>query len=69
MRLRARHRLHRPEVVQPGFIEHIYGNQCPLGEPSGKISDEITQFSELLTAAVMKAPAVDHIHDEIYLKL
>jgi 2-dehydropantoate 2-reductase len=43
------------EIVAPGVVKHVYGNQFPLGEPSGEISEDVTRLSELFTAAGMKA--------------
>jgi len=57
------------EIVAPGIVKHVYGNQFPLGEPSGEISEDTTRLSELFTAAGMKAPVLDRIRDEIWLKL
>jgi 2-dehydropantoate 2-reductase len=57
------------EIVAPGIVKHVYGNQFPLGEPSGEISEDVTRLSELFTAAGMKAPVLDRIRDEIWLKL
>jgi 2-dehydropantoate 2-reductase len=57
------------EIVAPGVIKHVYGNQFPLGEPSGESSDDVTRLSELFTAAGMKAPVLGRIRDEIWLKL
>jgi 2-dehydropantoate 2-reductase len=57
------------EIVAPGVIKHVYGNQFPLGEPSGEVSEDVTRLSKLFTAAGMKAPVLDRIHDEIWLKL
>jgi len=57
------------EIVAPGIVKHVYGNQFPLGEPSGENSEDVRRLSELLTAAGMKAPVLDRIRDEIWLKL
>src|SRR6266436_1236671 len=57
------------EIVAPGVIKHVYGNQFPLGEPSGESSDDVTRLSALFTAAGMKAPVQNRIRDEIWLKL
>jgi 2-dehydropantoate 2-reductase len=57
------------EIEAPGVVRHVYGNQFPLGEPSGEITDDITALSELFTAAGLKAPILDRIRDEIWLKL
>jgi 2-dehydropantoate 2-reductase len=57
------------EIVAPGVIKHVYGNQFPLGEPSGETTDDVTRLSDLFTAAGMKAPVQNRIRDEIWLKL
>ena len=57
------------EIVAPGIVKHVYGNQFPLGEPSGEITDDVTRLAELFTAAGMKAPVQNRIRDEIWLKL
>jgi 2-dehydropantoate 2-reductase len=57
------------EIEAPGVIRHVYGNNFPLGEPSGEITPDIKSLSDLFTAAGMKAPILDRIRDEIWLKL
>lgn len=57
------------EVVEPGVIQHIYGNNFPLGEPSGEATERVTKLSEAFVAAGLKAPVLDRIRDEIWLKL
>ncbi|GGF88109.1 2-dehydropantoate 2-reductase [Azorhizobium oxalatiphilum] len=57
------------EVVEPGVIQHIYGDKFPLGEPSGETTDRITRLSELMTSAGLRAPIVNNIRDEMWLKL
>jgi 2-dehydropantoate 2-reductase len=57
------------EIVAPGIVKHVYGNQFPLGEPSGQSSEDVTRLAKLFTAAGMKAPVLDRIRDEIWLKL
>ena len=57
------------EIEAPGVIRHVYGNQFPIGEPSGEITDDARNLSALLTDAGMKAPVLDRIRDEIWLKL
>ena len=56
------------EIEAPGVIRHIYGNNFPLGEPSGEITDDVKQLSALFTEAGMKAPVLERIRDEIWLK-
>jgi 2-dehydropantoate 2-reductase len=50
-------------------VRHVYGNQFPLGEPSDEMTDDIRRLSALFVAAGMKAPVLDRIRDEIWLKL
>ena len=57
------------EIEAPGVVRHVYGNQFPLGEPSGEHSDDIHRLSALFVAAGMKAPVLDRIRDEMWLKL
>ncbi|MES5483759.1 2-dehydropantoate 2-reductase [Bradyrhizobium sp. INPA03-11B] len=57
------------EIEAPGVIRHVYGNNFPLGEPSGEVTPDVEQLSALFTAAGMKAPVLDRIRDEIWLKL
>jgi 2-dehydropantoate 2-reductase len=57
------------EVVEPGVIKHIYGDKFPIGEPSGERTARIERLSEIMTAAGLRAPVLDNIRDEIWLKL
>jgi 2-dehydropantoate 2-reductase len=57
------------EIEAPGVVRHVYGNQFPLGEPSGEMTDDIRRLSTLFVAAGMKAPVLDRIRDEMWLKL
>src|ERR1700761_6880146 len=57
------------KIEAPGVIRHVYGTNFPLGEPSGEISDDVSRLAALFTAAGLKAPVLDRIRDEIWLKL
>jgi 2-dehydropantoate 2-reductase len=57
------------EIEAPGVIRHVYGNNFPLGEPSGENTPDVLRLSELFVAAGMKAPVLDRVRDEIWLKL
>jgi 2-dehydropantoate 2-reductase len=57
------------EIEAPGVIRHVYGNNFPLGEPSGKITADVQRLADLFVVAGMKAPVLDRIRDEIWLKL
>ena len=57
------------EIVKPGVIRHIEGTRFPLGELDGSVSTRVEQLSALLTEAGFKAPVLDDIRSEIWLKL
>jgi len=57
------------EIEAPGVIRHVYGNNFPLGEPSGEITADVQRLADLFVAAGLKAPVLDRIRDEIWLKL
>ena len=57
------------EVSEPGVIRHIDGDRFSLGEPSGEKTARITQLSEILRNAGLKAPIRSHIRHEIWIKL
>ncbi len=57
------------ELVAPGVIEHVYGDRFPIGEPSGETSARCERLSAAFAAAELKAPVLDRIRDEIWLKL
>jgi 2-dehydropantoate 2-reductase len=57
------------EVVEPGVIEHTYGNRFTLGEPDGSKSPRVEALSQMLVKAGLKAPVRTNIRDEIWVKL
>lgn len=57
------------EVVEPGVVQHVYGDKFPLGEPDGTSSDRVQRLSAVMEAGGLKAPVRDRIRDEIWLKL
>ncbi|MGQ7790841.1 2-dehydropantoate 2-reductase [Faunimonas sp. B44] len=57
------------EVVEPGVIQHIYGDKFPLGEPSGERTARVERLSEIMNAAGLRAPVLENIRDELWLKL
>lgn len=56
------------EVVAPGIIRHIEGVRFPIGELDGTHSERAKRISSLLIKAGFKAPIVDDIRSEIWLK-
>ncbi len=57
------------EVVEPGVIQHVYGDKFPLGEPSGERTERIEALSKLMEAGGLRAPVMENIRDEMWLKL
>ena len=57
------------ELVQPGVVKHIEGDRFPLGELDGTISDRVTKVSQCFVNAGFKAPALEDIRSELWLKL
>src|SRR6478672_10400703 len=57
------------EIEAPGVIRHVYGNNFPLGEPSGERSADVLRLADLFVEAGMQAPVLERIRDEIWLKL
>lgn len=57
------------EIAAPGIIRHIYGNKFAIGEPDGSLSERCRQLSNVLTSGGFKAPVLDDIRSEIWLKL
>lgn len=57
------------EVVEPGVVEHRYGNRFMLGEPDGSHSPRAARLSEALIKAGFKAPVRPRIRDDIWVKL
>jgi 2-dehydropantoate 2-reductase len=57
------------EIAEPGTIRHVYGDKFALGEPDGTESKRALRLSEALEQAGFKAPILDDIRSEIWLKL
>jgi 2-dehydropantoate 2-reductase len=57
------------ELVSHGLIKHVEGNRFPVGEPDGTSSDRVKRVADSLTRAGFKAPVLDDIRAEIWLKL
>ncbi len=57
------------ELVAPGVIRHIEGNRFPVGELDGSTSDRVQRTAECFTRAGFKAPVLEDIRAEIWLKL
>jgi 2-dehydropantoate 2-reductase len=57
------------ELVAPGVVRHIEGDRFPVGEPDGTTSSRVLRISEAFIKAGFKAPVLDNIRAEIWLKL
>jgi 2-dehydropantoate 2-reductase len=57
------------ELIAPGVVKHIEGDRFPLGELDGSNSERVRRISESFTKAGFKAPVLDNIRCEIWLKL
>ena len=57
------------ELVAPGVVRHIEGERFPVGELDGSLSERVVRVADCLTRAGFKAPVLDDIRAEIWLKL
>jgi 2-dehydropantoate 2-reductase len=57
------------ELLEPGVVRHIEGDRFPIGELDGARSHRAERVSQCLTHAGFKAPVLDDIRAEIWLKL
>jgi len=57
------------ELIAPGVVRHIEGDRFPLGELDGSSSERVNRISACFAAAGFKAPVLDDIRAEIWLKL
>ena len=57
------------ELKAPGVVRHIEGDRFPIGELDGSTTERVTRVSQCFTNAGFKAPVLDNIRSEIWLKL
>jgi len=57
------------ELTAPGVIHHIEGDRFPIGELDGSMSERATRVSECFARAGFKAPVLDNVRAEMWLKL
>ncbi len=57
------------ELIEPGVIEHTYGNRFEVGEPDGSKSDRAVSFSELMIQSGLRCPVRPRIRDNLWIKL
>ena len=56
------------EITAPGRIRPIEGSRFPVGELDGSVTNRVNALSETLQQAGFKAPVLDDIRSEIWLK-
>lgn len=57
------------ELVAPGVVRHIEGDRFPLGELDGSSTERVQQLAACFINAGFKAPVLEDIRSEIWLKL
>jgi 2-dehydropantoate 2-reductase len=57
------------ELIAPGVVKHIEGDRFPVGELDGSSSERVNRISQCFVDAGFKAPVLDNIRSEIWLKL
>ncbi|KQX24486.1 2-dehydropantoate 2-reductase [Variovorax sp. Root434] len=57
------------ELIAPGVVKHIEGERFPVGELDGSASERVNRVAACFTGAGFKAPVLDNIRAEIWLKL
>jgi len=57
------------ELVAPGVVRHVEGDRFPLGELDGSRSERVHRIAAMFERAGFKAPVLDDIRAEIWLKL
>ena len=57
------------ELVAPGLVRHVEGDRFPLGELDGSISNRVKDLADIFAKSGLKAPVLENIRNEIWLKL
>jgi 2-dehydropantoate 2-reductase len=57
------------ELTAPGVVRHIEGERFPLGELDGSVSERVQRVSACFANAGFKAPVLEDIRSEVWLKL
>jgi 2-dehydropantoate 2-reductase len=56
-------------IASPGVVRHTEGDRYPLGELDGTTTERVARIAQAFTAAGLRAPILDNIRAEIWLKL
>lgn len=57
------------EIIEPGVIKHIYGDQFGLGEPDRTQTERLTRIAEAFSAGGLRPRLYPDIRDDIWIKL
>ncbi len=57
------------EIVAPGVIKHLYGDQFGLGEPDRQPSARLERLAEAFSRGGLKPRLYEDIRDDIWIKL
>ena len=57
------------EIVEPGVVNHTYGDRFILGEPDGARTERASLISRLMIESGLKAPVRPRIRVDIWVKL
>src|SRR5438874_5927646 len=57
------------ELIAPGVVKHIEGDRFPVGELDGTSSERVRRVAQCFARAGFKAPVLEDIRAEIWLKL
>ena len=57
------------EVVEPGVVQHEYGDRISLGEPDGGRTERVQALSQVLQSAGLRAPIRPNLRNETWVKL
>ena len=57
------------ELTAPGVVHHIEGDRFPVGELDGSSTERVQRVAQCFVDAGFKAPVLDNIRSEIWLKL
>jgi 2-dehydropantoate 2-reductase len=57
------------ELLAPGVVKQIEGERFPIGELDGTVTERAQRVAECFSRAGFKAPILENIRAEIWLKL
>jgi 2-dehydropantoate 2-reductase len=57
------------DVIEPGVVDHTYGNRFDIGEPDGSKSARATAFAQAMIKAGFRCPIRPRLRDSLWVKL